>query len=91
MTGPGNSQSIIAVISLLILLGASAQAQDLWLPSGNDINNTNSCDVGIGTIIDFDPPEITINRPKPGGYFINVLLCSSLLSFASANISGGLS
>ena len=89
MTGPGNSQSLKAVIGLLILLCAFARAQDLWLPSGNDINNTNSCDGGIGTIIDFDSPEITINKPRPGGYYIDVLLCSFLLSFASANIGGG--
>lgn len=60
MTRPGNSPSLIAAIVLLILLCTFVQAQVLWEESDNDINNTNSGSVGIGTtdFVDQDPDGI---------------------------------
>src|SRR5205807_6450190 len=51
--------STLITLGVIVLLGCSQHALGQWTTSGNNISNTNSGNVGIGTTAPAHPLEIT--------------------------------
>ena len=60
---------LLAVFALTVLLGlpSAAQAQSQWTTNGNDINNTNSGKVGVGTASPSTKLEVQISNAVGDG------------------------
>jgi hypothetical protein len=67
-----SATAILIVITMMVLTGLSSQAfgQSQWTTNGNDINNTNSGNVGIGTTAPNDLLEL--RRSQNGGTLIRL-------------------